>query len=138
MAEVKYEVEVNREGDAWIADVVNLPGAHTFARNLTALDGSVREVIRLVEDAADDAEILLTYRYLNVDELARGAADAGERRENLEAEQRRLVVESLIHVAKLTEAGYSVRDISGLLRMSPGRVSQIMASVRDSPGSRTG
>ena len=128
---MKYEVEVSSEDDAWIADVVNLPGAHTYARNLTALDAAVREVIRLVDDLNDDTSVEIDYRYLNVDDLAREAADTGDRRETLETEQRRLGLESLIHVAKLTEAGYSVRDISGLLKMSPGRVSQLMATVRE-------
>lgn len=133
---MKYEVEVSSEDDAWIADVVNLPGAHTYARNLTALDAAVREVIRLVDDLDEDVSVEVDYRYLNVDDLAREAADTGDRREALETEQRRLGLESLIHVAKLTEAGYSVRDISGLLKMSPGRVSQLMATVREGESSR--
>lgn len=133
---MKYEVEVSSEDDAWIADVVNLPGAHTYARNLTALDAAVREVIRLVDDLDEDVSVEVDYRYLNVDDLAREAADTGDRREALETEQRRLGLESLIHVAKLTEAGYSVRDISGLLKMSPGRVSQLMARVREGESSR--
>ena len=133
---MKYEVEVTSESDAWIADVVNLAGAHTYARNLVALDTAVQEVIRLVGDLDDETPLEINYRYLNVDELALEAAGVGDRREALETEQRRLGLESVIHVAKLTKAGYSVRDISGLLKMSPGRVSQIMATIRERESSR--
>ena len=56
MSERIYRVVVTREGDAWLADVPDVPGAHTWARNLLGLDGAVREVIALVEDLPDGAE----------------------------------------------------------------------------------
>ena len=129
MAEVIYTVEVTREDDAWIADVIDLPGAHTFARNLTALDAAVHEVIQLVTDAPDGAEQpSMHYVYLNVGDDFRSAAALGDEREEVEARQRQLGVAAAIHASKLAAAGYSVRDISGALRMSPGRVSQILNS----------
>lgn len=122
-----YTVEVTREDDAWIADVVDLPGAHTFARNLTALDAAVREVIDLVIDAPADAEPAnLRYVYQNVSDDFRSAAALGDERQEVEARQRALGVAAANHASKLAAAGYSVRDISGALRMSPGRVSQIL------------
>lgn len=68
MVEVTYTVEVTRESDAWIADVTNLAGAHTYAKGLTALHAVVDEVIRLVADLDDDYQISVTYSYENVDD----------------------------------------------------------------------
>lgn len=127
MAPVTYTVEVTREGDAWIADVVDLPGAHTYARNLTALDDAVHEVIALVTDAPDDADRPpLHYVYAGVDETFLEAAKLGEAREDIEARQRQLTLASAVAAGKLAAAGYSVRDIAGALKLSPGRVSQVL------------
>jgi len=127
MVEMSYVVEVTREGDAWIADVVDLPGAHTYARNLTALDDAVQEVIALVADLPEGSDrIPVSYRYAGVDEPFLQAAHIGEEREQVEVRQRELFMASAIAAAKLSKAGYSVRDISGALKMSPGRVSQII------------
>ncbi|MHA6694273.1 type II toxin-antitoxin system HicB family antitoxin [Homoserinimonas sp. A520] len=125
-----YTVEVTRENDAWIAAVVDLPGAHTFAKNLTALDAAVREVISLVAELGDDIPIEVDYRYLNLDATALEAARLGERRRALLAQQDRLGLEAVVRAEALIKAGYSVRDISGLLAMSPGRVSQITSAAK--------
>lgn len=125
---MSYTVEVTRENDAWIAAVRDMPGAHTYARNLTALDTAVREVITLVGDLADDTAIDVSYKYLNLDDTAMGAAKLGERRKELQAEADRLGLEAVVRAEALVAAGYSVRDISGLLAMSPGRVSQITSA----------
>ena len=135
---MSYTVEVTREMDAWIADVVGLPGAHTFARNLTALAKAVQEVIALVADLPVDAEPQsIRYVYRNVGEDFLEATKIGEQRDMVEAKQRELAApedyvtawlrDTTVDAAhKLASLGYSVRDISGALRMSPGRVSQIM------------
>lgn len=125
-----YTVEVTREGDAWIADVVNLPGAHTYAKNIPALRDAVVEVIRLVADLGEDEALDVSYDYRGVEPLAFETAKLGTRRVSVEQEQKALLTESAVKVAQMTEAGYSVRDIAGLLRMTPGRVSQIMATAR--------
>jgi hypothetical protein len=132
MAEMTYTVEVTREGDAWIADVIDLPGARTFARNLTALHRSVREVIALVDNVRSVGDGAVTYHYVGVDDDLAQAAELGVEREALETRQRQLADEAAIRIATLTAKGYSVRDISGALKMSPGRVSQIMAARRAS------
>ena len=132
MVEMTYTVEVTREGDAWIADIINVPGAHTFARNLTALHRSVREVIALVADVSSVGDEAITYSYVDVDDDLAEAAELGVEREALEARQKALAKEAANRIATLTAKGYSVRDISGALKMSPGRVSQIMAARRAS------
>ncbi|WP_133767143.1 type II toxin-antitoxin system HicB family antitoxin [Amnibacterium kyonggiense] len=45
----------------WIADVVDLPGAHTFAATREELPALVEEVVRLVADLPDDAVIELHF-----------------------------------------------------------------------------
>ena len=129
MAPVTYTVEVTREDDAWIADVIDLPGAHTFARNLTALDDAIHEVIELVIDAPEGAPRPdLHYVYLGVDETFTNAAKLGEERDAAERKQRELAAAASRTAAALAAAGFSVRDIAGVLKMSPGRVSQILSS----------
>lgn len=51
-----YIVHVTREDHAWLGEVLGLPGAHTFAPSLSALERAVREVIVLAADLSDDAE----------------------------------------------------------------------------------
>lgn len=60
-----YRVIVTREGDAWLADVPELEGAHTFARTLPALDRAVREVVVLAADRPDEdmPALRLAYDY---------------------------------------------------------------------------
>src|SRR6202453_723144 len=53
---MKYHVVVTRDGDGWMADVPALPGTHTWAKTLRALDRNVREVIGMVEDLPRSAE----------------------------------------------------------------------------------
>ena len=81
-----YWVNVTRERDAWLADVPDVPGAHTFARSLSALQRSVREVIVLMTDRPDDAldDFDLDVRYEIGDS---SAAVAAARRARVEAEQ---------------------------------------------------
>jgi len=56
---MKYHVGATRDGDGWMADVPALPGAHTWAKTLRALDRNVREVIGMVEDLPRSAEAAL-------------------------------------------------------------------------------
>lgn len=122
-----YTVEVTREGEAWIADVVGLAGAHTYARNLTALDTAVREVMALVLDVPEAQIPPFDYDYRGVDETFLAAASVGQKRSELAARQRDLVAETAGLAQQLSAAGWSVRDISAVLRISPGRVSQVVS-----------
>ncbi len=49
-----YRVVVTREEGAWLADVPELAGAHTYARTLPALDRAVREAVVLAADRPDE------------------------------------------------------------------------------------
>ena len=65
-----------------------------------------------------------------MDELLAEGAKVGEERESAEAAI--LAVQQASHAiaARMAAAGYSVRDIAGVLRLTPGRVSQILAELR--------
>jgi hypothetical protein len=81
-----YRVNVTRERDAWLADVPDVAGAHTFARSLSVLQRSVREVIVLMTDRPEDAQddFDLDVRYEIGDS---SAAVAAARRARVEAKQ---------------------------------------------------
>jgi predicted RNase H-like HicB family nuclease len=128
---VTYTVEVTREGNQWLADVVGLPGAHTYAGNLVALYDNVYEVIELVLDLPDDVDhppIALTFP--KGDDLIIQAAQIGDERLAAEAATARTQISATTIARQLAAAGYSVRDIAGVLRMTGGRVSQILAGTR--------
>jgi predicted RNase H-like HicB family nuclease len=121
-----YEVIVTREGGSWLADVPTVPGAHTFARSLSGLARSVREVIILMADLDDGATPELTFTYEVSDEVVQEAAAVGrERRETRELEEA-LMAHTASAVARLAHEGYSVRDAAALLGLTPGRVSQLL------------
>ncbi|MEO8095989.1 MAG: hypothetical protein ABI632_13815 [Pseudolysinimonas sp.] len=127
-----YDVEVSREGSHWLATIRGLEGAHTYAGNMTALHANIQEVIALVNDEPADAEPV-PIRLLfddGMDELLTEAVKVGEDREH--AESTIAAVQEATHAmaARMAAAGYSVRDIAGLLRVTPGRVSQLLAEHR--------
>lgn len=124
-----YTIEVFREGDAWIADVVGMQGGHAYARSFAALQHEIQEVIALVLDLPEDAEVQrVHYTFKNVDDVFVRAAELGDERERLEDKQRQLGIAAAHYASQLADAGYSVRDISGALKMSTGRVSQITSA----------
>nr|MDT0660803.1 hypothetical protein [Micromonospora sp. DSM 115978] len=127
MSERAYRVVVTREGDAWLADVPELFGAHTHAKSLPLLDGSVREVIALVEDLPEGAErdLLLDYEVHTGDPAVdREAAEVRAARERLRVQEKELA-ERTERLARKLRPAWSVRDCAHLLGVSMQRVSQI-------------
>lgn len=128
-----YTVHVAREGDQWTAQVDQLPAAHTWAGNLTRLDHDVREAIALVEDLPDGAEhgLDLDWDFSAVGtDAAQAAQIAQERRRALSAAAD-ATARAHQTVQHLADAGWSQRDISGLLGLTPGRVSQVLQEARE-------
>jgi len=128
-----YRVNVTRERDAWLADVPDVPGAHTFARSLSALQRSVREVIVLMtarpDDALDDFDLDLRYEIGDS-----SAAVAAARRARVEAEQaERASAEAIRQAVAELPASLSVRDVAALLGVSYQRVAQVRAEATRSP-----
>jgi predicted RNase H-like HicB family nuclease len=126
---VTYTVEVSREGGNWIADVVDVDGAHTYAGNLTALYENLYEVIGLVLDSPEGEEPPSLHLVFvdEEDRLIAEAARVGEERAAAEAETARLQAVIPDVARSLADAGYSMRDIAGALHLSAGRVSQVLS-----------
>jgi hypothetical protein len=124
-----YRVSVTREDSAWLADVPNLQGVHTWARNLPTLDRSVREAIALAEDLPDGAEasLRLDYKYnIGNSELNRLTAQLRAERGRIQRAERELAKATAAAASRLRrDADLSVRDAAALLAVSPQRVSQI-------------
>lgn len=127
-----YHVVVTRDPEDarfWLADVTGLDGAHTYARSLATLDRYVREVIVLAADLPDEAEgaLQLTWEYHTGDPaLDDAAAGLRTKRENVEAETRRLAEQTTELARRLVAGGrYSVRDAAALLAVSPSRIGQL-------------
>jgi predicted RNA binding protein YcfA (HicA-like mRNA interferase family) len=128
VTEQTYHVVVTREDDAWLADVPDLPGTHTWAKNLPGLDRSVREAITLVENLPDGAEpgLSLVYSYdIGDPELNAVTAHLRAERERIQREERQLAEQTAAVAAQLTERSMSVRDAAALLAVSPQRISQV-------------
>lgn len=123
MSDHVYQVIVTREDGAWLADVPELEGAHTFARSLPSLDRAVREVVVLAADLSDEAmpNLELDYVYRTGDpRIDRDAAKVRQLRSQL-AEVESLTAESIYALTP----ELSVRDAGVLLGVSPQRVSQV-------------
>jgi len=122
-----YHVVVTRDGDGWRADVPALPGTHTWAKTLRALDRNVREVIGMVEDLPRSAEAALD---LEMD-YRTGDPVLDERADRLRArrrEQERAAAEIASDTSELLRhfaAQLSVGDAAVLLGVSKGRISQL-------------
>jgi hypothetical protein len=136
-----YRVVVTREGRAWLADVPELTGAHTFARNIPGLDESVREVIAMVEDLPEGAEHSLDLAY----EFHTGIPAIDDATSRLRADRERIkreekdLAERTAQVARdlVTRYSMSVRDAAALTGVTKQRISQV-APRKARSASRTG
>ncbi|GGM27925.1 hypothetical protein GCM10011608_10950 [Micromonospora sonchi] len=129
-----YRVVVTREYNAWLADVPELDGAHTYARNLPGLDQAVRETIAMLEDMPDGAEpgIRLAYEYRTGDpHLDEAAAQVRAARSRVAVEKQQ-VERQTVELARqmLSRHSLSVRDAATLLDVTPQRISQVAPSER--------
>jgi predicted RNase H-like HicB family nuclease len=120
-----YDVIITSEGGSWLADVPAVPGADTFARSLTSLAKSIREVIILIAELDDQAKPELTFTYQVSDEVVPAVAVGRERRQARELEKA-LMAHTSAAVVRLARECYSVRDAAALLALTPGRVSQLL------------
>lgn len=128
MSEHVYRVVVTRENGAWLADIPELEGAHTYARTLPALDRSVREVVVMAADRPDEDMPLLrlTYDYRTGDpELDVAAAEVRTLREQADQLAATSSARTGAAAVLLVARGLSVRDVAAILGISPQRVSQI-------------
>ena len=130
MSEHSYRVVVTREDSHWLADVPELQGAHTYARNLPTLDQAVREVIVLAADLPDAAmpELVIDYDYHTGDpELDTTAMEVRRLRRQADELAATATAQTEQAAIRLVASGLSVRDVAALLGISPQRVSQLTA-----------
>jgi predicted RNase H-like HicB family nuclease len=120
-----YEVSLTRdEGGAWLARVPSVPGCHTHGRSIEQAMNRIREALSLWVDDAATAHLQPDVR---LPEPARSNVRrlwaARERAESAEADARDLLVET---VRELTRGeGWSVRDVAGVVGLSPQRIHQV-------------
>ena len=124
---MSYHVVVTRDGDGWMADVPAIPGTHTWAKTLRALDRNIREVVGMVEDLPRSAEASLDLDL----EYRTGDPDLDARSSQLRA-RRREIERNAAEVASETRelagqlAGQlPVSDTAILLGVSKGRITQL-------------
>jgi hypothetical protein len=129
MSDKAYRVVVTREGGAWLAEVPELEGTHTFARNLPSLDEAVREVVAMVTDlpAGAEAGLRLAYEYHTGDAAVDEAtAKLRADRERIRREEKELA-ERTAEVARdlVSRHSMSVRDAAALIGVAKQRISQV-------------
>jgi hypothetical protein len=124
-----YRVVVTREDGAWLADVPDLQGAHTFARNLPALDRYVREVIALAADLEDAADVTLEWEiHTGDDSVDKELGQLRAERDRLDARRKDVEAQTASYARALAARGFSVRDTGALLGVSPQRAQQLISA----------
>lgn len=145
-----YTAEVRWEDGQWQANVRELPGAHTYAKTMSALRKRLREVIVLMDDRPDEdlhdqdaftvsLSVSMTASeqvgvsaggvrtsavagQVRPEAALQMAADARQRAADAEEEAEHATA---IAVLMAQEAGISMRDAAALLGISHQRVQQI-------------
>ena len=124
---MSYHVVVTRDDDGWMADVAALPGTHTWAKTLRALDRNIREVIGMVEDLPRSAEasldLDLEYRTGDPDLDAR-SSELRTRRREIERNAAEIASETRELAGQLA-GQLPVSDTAVLLGVSKGRITQL-------------
>ena len=128
-----YHVVVTRDGDGWMADVPALPGTHTWAKTLRALDSSIREVIGMVDDLPRSAEASLE---LDI-EYRTGDPGLDTRTRRLRAKRKEVerdaaeIASSTRELAGQLTGQLPVSDTAILLGVSKGRITQLTHHPRN-------
>lgn len=120
-----YEVKLTRdEGGAWLARVPSVPGCHTYGRSIEQAMNRIREALSLWVNDAATAQLQPDIR---LSEPARSnvrrLSSARERAEKADAQARELLVETVRELTR--EQGWSVRDVAGVVGLSPQRIHQV-------------
>jgi predicted RNase H-like HicB family nuclease len=129
-----YRVVITREDGNWLASSPDVPGAHTWARSLSAVELEIREAIAGVLDLPAGAEssldLALDIRLGDraLEREARALRDARARLARAErdlAERTQRVAQTLVSDRDMT-----ARDAAVLLAISPQRVNQLAPKQR--------
>jgi predicted RNase H-like HicB family nuclease len=128
VAEVSYRVLLRPdETGAWLAEVPEVPGCHTYGRTLEQARRRIREALSLwVEDAAEVElieEVSLPHQAQDALRRSKAARAAAERERTRAQSSTRDAARLLVHDLRL-----GLRDTGELLGLSHQRVQQL---VRD-------
>jgi predicted RNase H-like HicB family nuclease len=138
---MRYHVVVTRDGDGWMADVPVLPGTHTWAKTLRALDRNVREVIGMVVDLPRSAEAALDLEmdYHTGDPVVDERADRLRARRREQERAAAEIASDTRELARQLTTQLPVSDAAVLLGVSKGRITQLRAEPGQSADApRTG
>jgi predicted RNase H-like HicB family nuclease len=125
-----YNGDVHREGDVWVAEVREVPQAHTYGRTLRRTKEYLRDALGLVLDVAPESLDIAYHIRLSggVGDLVEAAAAARLRAEEVVEESRRATEDAA--VALVQDAKLSRRDAAAALGLSYQRVDQLIRSTR--------
>lgn len=148
-----YRASVRWDGKQWLADVIDLPGAHTYARTVDSLRKRLREVVVLMADlpdsALDDPEafhVSLDYTAVvhetvgqasrpaapGYDELARIVDERDALRAKVDELSEQLAERTAQVIERAQRLNLNLRDTADMLRLSHQRVDQIAKGRRTS------
>lgn len=119
------------EAGNWLAHLAEEPRCHTWGRSLQSARCAVRDAAELWREelGADDAAL----RFLDQVKGIEGAAEATHLamvRLDLTEHLARVRAQLDELAPRLLAQGLSVRDVAGLVELSPGRVSQIAPGAK--------
>ena len=120
-----YRVVVTHEDHAWLADVPELAGAHTYARNLESLDRYVREVIVLAADLPDDAPVDLAWEYHTGNDERDGILSRLRGKRAYAEQLTQEVAQESARAVRALASNFSLRDSAALVGVSRARAQQL-------------
>ena len=120
-----YRVKLTRDDDgAWLARVPSVPGCHTYGRSIEQAMNRIREALSLWVDDAVTAELQPDIRLSEPTRSnVRRVRAARDRAQRAEDDARALLAETVRELTR--EEGWSVRDVAGVIGLSPQRIHQI-------------
>lgn len=126
---VTYTVRVQRDGPHfWGIEVDEIPSQGSQARNLDEVEEMARDFIAVCKDVAPQSIQIQTV--IEVPGDARQHIDEARKQRTLAmSAQQRAAREHRLAAQALRDQGISLRDAAALLRISPQRVSQLVAGV---------
>jgi len=120
-----YRVKLTRDDEgAWLAQVPSVPGCHTYGRSIEQAMNRIREALALWVDDASTANLQSDIR---LSEPARSnvrrVRSARDRAQRADEDARALLAETVRELTR--DEGWSVRDVAGVIGLSPQRIHQI-------------
>jgi predicted RNase H-like HicB family nuclease len=120
-----YRVKLTRDDEgAWLAWVPSVPGCHTYGRSIEQAMNRIREALSLWVDDAVTAELQPDIRLSEPTRSnVRRVRAARDRAQRAEDDARALLAATVRELTR--EEGWSVRDVAGVIGLSPQRIHQI-------------